>query len=102
MKTVLKRIGSWWNRNATKRWLLALDRGCICYMFTMIWMVARDVASAPSGDFGLLDLALVGILLMFVVLYTPPYMFPGSDAPVDLPGCHGLDDRGVTGKEKEP
>lgn len=102
MKRFFKKIINWWTQNATKRWLLTLDRLCICYMFTMIWMVARDVANSPSGDFGLLDLALVGVFLMFIVLYTPAYMFPGSDASVDLFGRHGLDDRGVTDKEKEP
>ena len=101
MKTVLKCIINWWNQNATKRWLLTLDRLCICYLFTNIWMVARDVTYA-SGEFGLLDLSLVGILLMFVVLYTPAYMFPGSDAPVDLRGRHDLDDGSVKDKEKEP
>lgn len=91
MKKFLKKIISWWNQNATKRWLLTLDRGCICYMFTMIWLGVKDV-SGPCAEFTERDVALVGIMLLFVVLYTPAYMFPGSDAPVVLPGQHDLDD----------
>lgn len=101
MKTVLKRIANWWNQNATKRWLLALDRGCICYMFTMFMAVVKDVAGT-SGDITEFDVAALGLLLLFVTCYTPSYMFPGSDAPVDLRGQHDLDDGSVKDKEKEP
>lgn len=101
MKKFLKKIINWWNQNATKRWLLALDRGCICYLFTMFMAVIKDVAGT-SGDITEFDLAALGLLLLFVICYTPSYMFPGSDAPVVLPGQYDLDDGSVKAKVKEP
>lgn len=77
----LARFGHWMNTNATKRWLLALDRFCICFLITMIYGGVREEI-AKSGQYTVYDLALVGGILLFLVLYTPSYMFPSSHESV--------------------
>lgn len=77
----MKRFGRWMNANATKRWLLVLDRICISFLITMIYGGLRE-EMAKSGQFTVYDLALVGSVLLFLVLYTPSYMFPSSHESV--------------------
>ena len=97
--SILKRFGRWWNRNATKRWLLALDRFSICYMFTVILVEMIDYAGTSvvlTEDV----VALVCVAFLFIILYTPSYMYPNSSEPVRCPHHGDLDDDGQIEKDK--
>lgn len=74
-------FGRWMNANATKRWLLALDRICTCFLITMIYDGIRGELVKSDQLIGY-DFVLVGVILLFLVLYTPSYMFPSSHEPV--------------------
>lgn len=77
------RFGRWMNANATKRWLLALDRICTTFLITMIYDGVRG--ELTKGDQLIVyDLVLVGVILLFLVLYTPSYMYPSSHEPVGI------------------
>lgn len=72
----------WWDTNASKRWLLALDRFCICWMFGFILTGLREIKGITGGECSDVDFLVVAALLMFLVLYVPSYMFPAANSPV--------------------
>ena len=78
---ILKCCGRWWNTNATKRWVLALDRLTI---FLLIPAMYNSVAKVIYDRFDHFEgfVFFVGVALVFILLYTPGYMFPSSDQPV--------------------
>lgn len=96
--SLLMRFVRWWNTNATKRWLLALDRMSICYLFTVVFEGMKDAAGI-SEDPAWLALAWVAVVALFIILYTPSYMYPNSSEPVGYPPKHCSED---DLKEKKP
>lgn len=72
---------NYWKQNATKRWLLALDRFAIVALAFIGFQSAIEqnlelVADSTAMCFFL------GALILFIILYTPSYMFPTADEEV--------------------
>lgn len=81
LNRMLKKVFSWWNQNATKRWLLTLDRLCICWLISQCYesFIESGGISGVELEVGLLFLT---AMILFVILYTPSHMFPQSDEEV--------------------
>ena len=78
MKKFFKKILNWWNQNATKRYVLTLDRLAICWLMTQCYesFLENGGIEGVELEVGLLFLT---AMILFIVLYTPAYMFPDSD-----------------------
>lgn len=92
MKKYLSVILNWFNENATKRFMLLLDRICYCWLFTCVF--SDLVAVNPERYFNLEAVIIgMGSLFFFLCCYTPSYMFPGSNSPVGNDGDKNRIDR---------
>lgn len=78
MKKLFFKIFSWWNQNSTKRWLLFLDRICICWIAWLVFGAFKDAGGLTGEVLTQADVIFFAALLFFLILYTPSYMFPES------------------------
>ena len=82
MKRMLKKVCNWWNQNATKRWLLTLDRLCLCWIADLGFESFKEAGGLAGEGVTQADIIFFAAVLLFLILYTPSYMFPDSDSPV--------------------
>lgn len=78
VKSAFCSVCCWLNRNATKRYLLTLDRLCTMYLFSLVFSCLVYVNPDRYGNQEAL-LYFVGAMMLYLTAYTPAYMFSGSN-----------------------
>ena len=79
-RSSFKRFICWLDSIASKRFVLVLDRLTVGWFFTVIIASLSD--HVPAEDLNGYYIFGVGLFLLFLVLYTPSYMYPGSFDPI--------------------